>query len=478
MAMRSKSLSGKWLWAALAAIVLLAGGAGGYLFWRSRSNPVSAVPASPYQTSRVNRGNLVRSASGSGTLVAGSQTELSFPVAGVVDQVTVSVGDKVTAGQVLASLADLDQLKLAVETQKIALNTAQKSLDELSKNADLNLAQAALTLADAQTALSEAQNNLLSKGQERCNDTLTSKYYYQYLDAQKNLDIWQGELKGESKYGRDFILEHVNSYKKQRDYAYANWSYCNAYTDQEIAESQSALQLAKANMGAAEINLAKLKENNGIDPLAVALAQAKVSSAQTDLALAESNLSGAVIHAPSDGTVLSIAGSAGDQVGTDPFIVLADLEHPAIQLTVDETDLQNIAVGCTVSVTFDSIPGRTFQGDVSEVTPQLVSAGNTSAIQALVPLAPAALGKPESLPIGLNASAEVTCGEANNVLLIPVEALHKLGDGTTAVYVLGANGTPEQRLVETGMQDYTQVEIRSGLQAGELVITQGPGIPG
>jgi multidrug efflux pump subunit AcrA (membrane-fusion protein) len=131
-----------------------------------------------------------------------------------------------------------------------------------------------------------------------------------------------------------------------------------------------------------------------------------------------------------------------------------------------------------VSISFDSIPERTFEGDVSEITPQLVTANGTSAIQAVVTLAPVTLSNQQSLPIGLNASAEVICGEANNVLVIPVEALHKLSDGTTAVFVLAADGKPEQRLVETGLQDYTNVEIRSGLQAGELVITQGPGIPG
>ena len=67
--------------------------------------------------------------------------------------------------------------------------------------------------------------------------------------------------------------------------------------------------------------------------------------------------------------------------------------------------------------------------------------------------------------------------QANNVLLVPVEALHTQPDGSLVVYVLAADGMPEQRTVQVGMQDYTNAEIRSGLQAGELVITQGPGIP-
>ncbi len=116
-------------------------------------------------------------------------------------------------------------------------------------------------------------------------------------------------------------------------------------------------------------------------------------------------------------------------------------------------------------------------GSVSQITPQLVASGGSSAVQALVNLTSLSLPNNRTLPIGLSGSAEVTCGQANNVLLVPVEALHTQPDGGVVVYVLAADGMPEQRTVQVGMQDYTNAEIRSGLKAGELVITQGPGIP-
>lgn len=465
------------LWIPLAVLLLAAAAGGGYLLWRQQSRQAATVAASPYQTTAVRRGDIVRSASGSGTLVAGSQADLSFPVAGTLDKVNVSVGDKVTAGEELASLAGIDQLQLAVQTQQIALKQAQKSLDDLTANATQTLADAQIALASAQSAYADAKNNLLAPKQERCNDTLTSQYYYQYLDAQKYVDIWQAELNGPSKYGKDFILEHLNKYKSQRDTAYNNWAYCNSYTAQEVANSQSTLQLAKADMDLAQSTLQKLTENNGIDPTALALAKARVQSAQSDLVIAQNNLKAAVLTAPMNGTVLSVAGQAGDEVGTSTFIVLADLDHPAIQVNVDETDLQNIAVGCSASISFDSIPNRTFDGSVSQITPQLVASGGSSAVQALVNLTSLSLPNNRTLPIGLSGSAEVTCGQANNVLLVPVEALHTQPDGSIVVYVLASDGMPEQRTVEVGMQDYTNAEIRSGLQAGELVITQGPGIP-
>jgi multidrug efflux pump subunit AcrA (membrane-fusion protein) len=60
---------------------------------------------------------------------------------------------------------------------------------------------------------------------------------------------------------------------------------------------------------------------------------------------------------------------------------------------------------------------------------------------------------------------------AENVLLIPVQALHDLGDGTYSVFVVGSDGQPKMRVVEIGLQDAASVEIKSGLNAGDVVST-------
>ena len=55
-------------------------------------------------------------------------------------------------------------------------------------------------------------------------------------------------------------------------------------------------------------------------------------------------------------------------------------------------------------------------------------------------------------------------------VMIPVEALHQIEDGRYTVFVM-ENGTPKLRLVEVGLQDITYAEIKSGLEAGEIVTT-------
>ena len=75
-----------------------------------------------------------------------------------------------------------------------------------------------------------------------------------------------------------------------------------------------------------------------------------------------------------------------------------------------------------------------------------------------------------TLPVGLNASVDVIGGRAENAVLVPVEALRKLGPGEYAVFVI-EDGEPKLRIVTVGLIDFTSAEILSGLDAGEVVTT-------
>jgi HlyD family secretion protein len=470
-------LSGKKVWIIIAVIALLASGAAALFTWQTRArNVLQTSAASPYKTVTVTRGDIAISASGSGTLVAGSVADLSFPVSGTVLKVNVAVGDKVTAGEELAVLGGTDALELDVQTRQLAVNAAKKALAELQNNGTLTLAQAEIDLATAQAAYADAQKNLHNTGDERCNDKLTTTYWYQYLEAQKVVDVWETELNSDSKYGRDYILEHLYPAQKQRNTAYGNWSWCDSYTDQEVLEAHATLDLAKATMDQAAATVEKLKASSGIDQVAMQVAELKVANAERQLALAQKTLDSVVLMAPFDGTVTALAGSTGSLATTATFITVSDLANPSMTVYLDETDMQNIAVGCTTSTVFDSLPNKAFTGTVSEVSPQLSAGNGYSAVQAKVKLDPFTLSEGQTLPLGLSASVEVVCGQSNNTLMMPVEALHTLNDGSYAVYVLTAAGTAEERSVTIGLNDSTDVEIISGLNEGELAITSGPGL--
>jgi macrolide-specific efflux system membrane fusion protein len=108
---------------------------------------------------------------------------------------------------------------------------------------------------------------------------------------------------------------------------------------------------------------------------------------------------------------------------------------------------------------------------VTRILPVLTTSGNVNAVEGYVELKDMTALTGKTLPVGTNASVDVTCNQAQNALLVPVEALHTTADGQSFVYVLNQVGTPEKRSVEVGLKTATTVEIRSGLQNGELVIT-------
>jgi multidrug efflux pump subunit AcrA (membrane-fusion protein) len=149
--------------------------------------------------------------------------------------------------------------------------------------------------------------------------------------------------------------------------------------------------------------------------------------------------------------------------------VLADLDNPQIQFWVEESDLNSVAVGNRVELVFEALPDLVFQGEITDVDPVLVSVDGTTAVQSWASIDTSA--QPVDLLGDMNVEVEVVAGEAQNALLVPVQALRELGEGQYAVFVVGADGELELRPVEVGLQDYVNAEIVSGLQGGEVVST-------
>ena len=233
-----------------------------------------------------------------------------------------------------------------------------------------------------------------------------------------------------------------------------------------ILASQQALEAALSGPSEDEIEAAEI----AVRQAELALQQALLSRESNALNLAQSQLNveaaeaaldDTVLIAPMDGTVMAVNGSVGENV-SGSLITLADLEQPLLEAYLDEVDLDKVGQGFEVEVVFDALPDDVFAGQVVQVDPMLSEVGGVTAVRAVIQLDSDSFAKPQSLPVGLNATVEVIGGRAQNALLVPVEALRELSPGEFAVFIM-EDGEPQLRFVEVGLMDFTFAEILSGV---------------
>ncbi len=446
-------------------IVLLLGLGAGYLtgFPPALFGKPAATTGPDYHTTAVRRGDVSISASGSGVLVAGQAVDLSFSTKGTVSELNVKPGDTVTAGEVLARLGNTQSLDAVVASDQLTLLQDQQALATLQQNSNVSLANAYLSLIQAQqtydTALVSEQRDTYA----RCSDTVNTANKAKLDTATENLQ----KITANGGYGTDVWNNAQNAYQQ----ALANYNYCITYTPAEKTQFSASLQVAQVNLQQAQNTYSVLNTSKGVDPNALSLAQAKVNQDQAQLAQDQQNQQGVAITAPFNGTVTYLASGVGSSVDTSKFITIADLSHPTLNVSVDETDLSKLKVGVPAQVVFDALPNQTFTGKVTQVDPQLSTSGQYQVATGVIELDSSAASALQSLPVGLNATVTIIDQQAQNTLIVPISAVRDLGGGQYGIFVVGANNQLQLRFVKVGIQNSTDAQILSGLQAGEIVST-------
>lgn len=447
-------------------LLIAVGGFGYFNNWFQKDVTTAEAADTTYNTTKVKQGSITLSATGSGSLTASKEANLSFSTSGTVAAVNVQVSDTVKKGDVLAELSNSDQLQTSLNSARQDLTSAQKELETLKQNAAVNLANAQLAVSTAQKAVVDAKSAAVQGWMTRCDDDTIEAYYYKYMKAKDNL-----EALGDGGGNQDYYLKVIVPAKDTVASAYSTYKYCAGFTDYEITSSQATLSIAEATLKTALEDLEELTKNNGIDPIELATAENKINTAQLAVQGAQEDLDGAVMKAPFDGTILSVAGEAGESVGTSTFITIADLAHPEVEFSIDETDIDKVAVGEEAVLTFDAYPELTFKGTVTRINPLLETSNGYQVIKGLVQLDISDDANAPTLRKGLNATVELIQATAENVLLIPLQSLRDLGDGTYGVFLMGDDGQPKLTVVEIGLQDAASVEIKSGLKLGDVITT-------
>ena len=175
------------------------------------------------------------------------------------------------------------------------------------------------------------------------------------------------------------------------------------------------------------------------------------------------------VPAPIDGIVTERAANVG--LNVDPstkLFTVVDLSTVWVVADVYERDLSGVRVGRQVAVTTAAYPGQVRRGRISYMDPQMNLDTRTAKVRVEVP------NPRGELRLGMYADVTVTAESGTAVAVIPRGAVQNVAD-RTVVYLASAEGrwTFTEREVRLGQSSGGQVEVVSGLQPGDLIVTEG-----
>jgi len=208
-----------------------------------------------------------------------------------------------------------------------------------------------------------------------------------------------------------------------------------------------------------------LNETRAVSEAELEQLEAEVQMADAEVRGARARLDNASIRAPFAGTVGLRRVSPGDLVGPDTVITtLDDTGEMKLEFTVPEVFLASVNAGMKIQATSAVYPGREFTGSVSLIDPRVDPVTRSVTVVARLP-------NPEDmLKPGMFLTVDLE-NVRDNVLMVPEEALVPR-QGRQYVFVI-KDGRAMEKQVELGGRVPGLAEIREGLAAGEVVVTEG-----
>jgi HlyD family secretion protein len=432
----------------LLAVTVLGGGTIASVRWSQRDLVT-------VQTAKVIHQDLTSVVTASGEIKPNNYINLGANAQGPITELLVKEGDRVRKNQVVARIEN-----------------TQASADVAAQNATIASAEADSTAAEA--AL-KAQDDTI-KTQVATDD----RYKNEELRTKEALDRYEEMWKEKLVAKQDYET-------RQADYESAAASVRENQARLSQMQSQRAQTLAQ-----------------------LVSAQRKVTQAQANLARLNNVLARFDVVAPLDGVVTDLPVRVGETVvpgvqnsAASTIMTIADMSLITAEVNVDETDIVNVQLHQQAAITIDAIPNKTFTGHVIEIgnsailrsTGQAASESATSSQEAKDFKVTIALDNPpEEIRPGLSATAKITTATRADALTIPLQALtvrtqadlepegqqnaqqaldpaqeKARREEIQGVFVLQGDKA-EFRKVETGITGVSDIEVSSGLQAGDQIV--------
>jgi HlyD family secretion protein len=451
----------KHKWITLFIIAAIAAGA--FLAYNQIAG--QAATATEYQTTKAERGTLTATIGATGTVRAEQSVVLTWQTSGIVEAVNVSIGDKVTADQTLANLKQTS-LPQNIITAQADLVSAKKSLDDLL-NSNTTTAEAQKALADAKKAVEDAQIDVDTLNFDRASDLLLEKTQSQIDLAKKQVAMMSDIYKHYSKRPdgdpdkAQALLNMTNAQINLNNLiAQYNW-YTGHVSETEAEQYRAVLALTQSQLSDAVRALEYVKDGSNPDDIA---------SARAYVAAALATLNQAKIIAPFDGTVTNTNPIVGDKVSSGDVAFRVDnLSRLLVDLAISEVDINSVQLDQPVTVTFDSVQGKTYSGKVVKIS----GAGDVTSSGVNFTVTVALTEFDDLVRPGMTAAVTITVREVKDALLIPNRAVRQ-ADNKRVVYVL-KDGLAVPVEVRIGAMSDTVSEVVGGdLKEGDLIITNPP----
>ena len=439
----------KWIITlAILAPAAIAGGIYGYRYWNNRGLVT-------VQTGIAAKGDLTSIVTASGEIKPRNYINLGANAQGPITALLVKEGDRVRKGQVVARI------------------------EHIQPEADVNAQRAGVASALADSAAAEA-------GLKAQDDTITT--------AEATLD----RFKNESERTKVLYDRAAQLFKDR------------VIAKQDFEQKKADYDSAEASVRENTARLAQMRSQRAQTLAQLTSAQRRVAQAQAGLTRLSDVLARFDVIAPIDGEVTNLPVRMGETVvpgiqnsAASTIMTIADMSLITAEVKADETDIVNVQVGQMASVTIDAIPNRTFTGKVTEIgdTAILRSSGLAASQSATsnqeakdFKVVVALDSPPDDIRPGLSCTAKIVTATRRDTLMIPIQALtvrkknelEAPKDGVQAasldptdqsskeeiqgVFVIHEDRA-EFRKVDTGITGATAIEVLSGLQPGDQIIT-------
>ena len=469
----------------------------------------------PLVTTTVEIGSVRELVSVSGIAEADQTAELAFPVSGIVESVSVKIGDVVESGDLLISL-NTRALQADRQDALALIAKARADRDELIEGPTASArdisAQNILTQQELLRNITETENqkvenayrNLLSSdltsfsddsnedavpptisGTYTCDDegsyqirTFSSNsesgYSFQVSGLEEgifNASVDQPTLFGRcglrikfdegSEYRRtEWTIDIPNQKSPQYTINRNNYSLAITQRTGAISAAEQALSLADFD---------SINQNAPARSEQITRANATIAQAEAQLARIDAIISDRILTAPFGGTVTEIDILPGETVNISPVITLLARNGFEVTARIPEIDIGQLAVGQQVEMFFDAKTDEMITGEIDFISLKSTEIDGVAYYEAVIDL----VNVPDWMRSGLNADIDIIINEERNVLRLPKRFI--TGDESATVLILTGDSKPDfrttSRTVEVIMEGNDGFVAITGLNEGDTVVS-------